>query len=73
MDLAKPGLIKEFCFPNAVFTFKEYLNDYASSATKAKGLKLIDKLTNGIENPSIKEKMTGVLERIESGERDIYF
>ncbi|MGA2142533.1 MAG: [FeFe] hydrogenase H-cluster radical SAM maturase HydG [Brevinematales bacterium] len=73
MDLAKPGLIKEFCFPNAVFTFKEYLNDYASPATRVKGLKLIDKLTHGIENQALKEKMTGVLEKIDSGERDIYF
>ena len=30
MDLAKPGLIKEFCQPNAILTVKEYLEDYAS-------------------------------------------
>jgi len=73
MDLAKPGLIKEFCFPNAVFTFKEYLSDYASPSTREKGLRLIDKLTLGIEKHSIKQKMTEVLEKIEMGERDLYF
>ena len=32
MDLAKPGLIQKFCQTNALFTFKEYLLDYASPA-----------------------------------------
>ena len=27
MDLAKPGLIKEYCKPNAMFTFREYLEE----------------------------------------------
>src|SRR5690606_24404591 len=25
MDLAKPGLIQQFCLPNAILTFQEYL------------------------------------------------
>jgi 2-iminoacetate synthase len=73
MDLAKPGLIKEFCFPNAVFTFNEYLNDYASPPTREKGKELVRKLTQGVENPSLKQKMADVLDKIENGERDIYF
>ena len=53
MDLAKPGLIKEFCMPNAVFTFKEYLIDFASPETKRKGLSLINKIVSGERrNPS---------------------
>ncbi len=34
MDLAKPGLIKHYCMPNAIFTFVEYLEDFASNETK---------------------------------------
>ena len=37
MDLAKPGLIKKKCDPNAVTTFLEYLTDYASEETRAAG------------------------------------
>lgn len=36
MDLAKPGLIKQFCLPNAMFSFKEYLYDFASEETRKK-------------------------------------
>jgi 2-iminoacetate synthase len=73
MDLAKPGLIKEFCMPNGAFTFKEYLLDYASQATREKGLKLIDKIVNELDQKALKEKMTKVLSEIEKGKRDIYF
>ena len=38
MDLAKPGLIKEYCMPNAVFTFREYLEDFAGPEVKEKDL-----------------------------------
>jgi 2-iminoacetate synthase len=34
MDLAKPGLIKGHCDPNALSTFKEFLIDYASEETR---------------------------------------
>ncbi len=37
MDLAKPGLIKEFCMPNGLFTFQEYLLDFAERGNKAQG------------------------------------
>ena len=73
MDLAKPGLIKEFCMPNAVFTFKEYLMDFAKPETREKGLILIDRLVKSVEKENLKKKMKGVIERLECGERDIYF
>ncbi|MFZ1980676.1 MAG: [FeFe] hydrogenase H-cluster radical SAM maturase HydG, partial [Smithella sp.] len=44
MDLAKPGLIQKFCQTNAVFSFKEYLLDYASPQTREAGEKLIRKM-----------------------------
>jgi len=37
MDLAKPGLIQRFCRSNAIFTFMEYLEDYAAEETKTAG------------------------------------
>lgn len=73
MDLAKPGLIKEFCMPNAVFTFKEYLADFASPGTREKGRALIEKILSEIEKPVLKEAMIENLVRIERGERDLYF
>jgi 2-iminoacetate synthase len=73
MDLAKPGLIKDYCMPNAVFTFKEYLEDFAGPATKVKGSRLIEKIMSGINKKSLKSKMTENLEKIADGERDLYF
>jgi 2-iminoacetate synthase len=73
MDLAKPGLIKQYCMPNAIFTFKEYLEDFALPETKAKGLDVIQKLVKDVNNKNLKEKISKNLETIGDGERDIYF
>jgi 2-iminoacetate synthase len=73
MDLAKPGLIKQYCMPNALFTFEEYLQDFASDATKVKGLKLIDKLVDEVEKEQLKKKITKNLDNIKEGQRDLYF
>ncbi len=73
MDLAKPGLIKEFCKPNAMFTFREYLEDYASPDTKAKGLKLLEQLTQTFTKEELKKRVEGNLCKIGEGERDLYF
>jgi 2-iminoacetate synthase len=73
MDLAKPGLIKEYCMPNALFTFKEYLEDFASPPTMKKGFDLIDKLVGEVDSNTLKTKIAGNLESIKEGKRDIYF
>ena len=73
MDLAKPGLIKQYCMPNAIFTFKEYLNDFASPATKAGGVKLIKELIEGVSDENLRERMMRVLDEIDADKRDIYF
>ena len=73
MDLAKPGLIKEYCKPNAMFTFREYLEDYASPETKAKGLELLKKLTQTFPKEELKRRVEGNLCKIGDGERDLYF
>jgi len=73
MDLAKPGLIKQYCMPNALFTFKEYLEDFASQETKTKGFTLINKLVGEVENDALQNKISGNLASIQEGLRDIYF
>ena len=73
MDLAKPGLIKEYCFPNALFSFKEYLHDFAEEETKLKGEELIRKLVKDIPKAKTKERVVSEIHKIEEGERDVYF
>lgn len=73
MDLAKPGLIKEFCMPNGIFTFQEYLMDFASPGTREKGLRLVDRLIEETGKDSLKTKMRSALDEIRAGKRDIYF
>ena len=43
MEICKSQQIQNFCHPNAIMTLKEYLEDYASTDTKAIGDKLIAK------------------------------
>lgn len=71
MDMAKPGLIKEHCDPNALSTFLEYLQDYASEATKQAGFKLIEKTLNSMDDEP-KTRSTKMLEAVRSGKRDVY-
>lgn len=72
MDLAKPGLIKAHCLPNAMFTFAEYLYDFASADLRKKGLALIDKMMADL--PLQRAEQTKInLAKVAKGERDIYF
>ena len=71
MDLAKPGLIKLKCDPNAVTTFQEYLIDFASEAVRCAGEKAID---CELEGMGVKARKTSerMLTKIRSGKRDVY-
>jgi 2-iminoacetate synthase len=73
MDLAKPGLIKLHCLPNALTTLKEYLVDYADKETKQEGEDIIKKELINISDEKRREKTVEYLNRIENGERDLYF
>ena len=73
MDLAKPGLIKQYCLPNAMFSFKEYLYDFASPKTREKGLALIKKMVEELPSSKRKDTVLTELNEIESGKRDCYF
>ena len=72
MDLAKPGLIKRFCEPNAMLTFKEYHEDYASEKTKSAGLDVINSHFEQIADLKLKNRLQSQLSKIDNGERDIY-
>ncbi|HSA06940.1 MAG TPA: [FeFe] hydrogenase H-cluster radical SAM maturase HydG [Candidatus Gastranaerophilales bacterium] len=72
MDLAKPGLIQKFCQPNAILTFKEFLEDYASPETRQAGMECIQKHLAEINDEKLKQSVNKKLDRINDGERDIY-
>jgi len=73
MDLAKPGLIQNFCQPNALLTLQEYLEDYADDETKRIGEELIAKEATKITNKKIEEGFFKKLVKIKNAERDLYF
>jgi 2-iminoacetate synthase len=71
MDLAKPGLIKLKCDPNAVTTFQEYLIDYASETARSIGEQSIEREVCGMSDKARRaaERMLG---KIRAGKRDVY-
>ncbi|MBE6387467.1 MAG: [FeFe] hydrogenase H-cluster radical SAM maturase HydG [Lentisphaerae bacterium] len=73
MSLAKTGQIANCCHPNALITLKEYLEDYASSDTKAKGMSVIEKELEKIPNEVARKTAKEFIEKIASGERDFRF
>jgi 2-iminoacetate synthase len=72
MGLAKTAFINKFCHPNALLTFKEYLEDYAPEPTKIAGNALIATELAGVSDNSRRVIIEERLERIYGGERDIY-
>jgi len=73
MDLAKPGLIQQYCLPNAIMTFQEYLEDYASDETREAGTRLIASMLGDIPTEDRRVAVADRIERIRAGERDLYF
>jgi 2-iminoacetate synthase len=73
MKLAKTGDINYLCRPNAILTFKEFLEDYADSQLKERGEEVLIKEIEMIENPERKKETLKRLKRIEGGERDLFF
>ena len=71
MDLAKPGLIKQKCDPNAVTTFQEYLIDFAAPGVCAKGEQAIACELDGMDAKA-RRNAERMLAHIRSGKRDVY-
>jgi 2-iminoacetate synthase len=73
MSLVKSGQIANCCQPNALMTLKEYLEDYASPDTKAKGEALIEKELEHIPNQKVLQIAKDNLVQIQAGRRDFRF
>jgi 2-iminoacetate synthase len=75
MDLLRSGQEGKLCKLNAVLTYREWLDDFASAETKAIAEPVIRK-----EIEEIRTKMPGVFEQfmkgyrqVKAGTRDLYF
>ena len=73
MELCKAGKIGDICTPNALMTLKEYLMDFASEDTVAKGNILIEREMAKIKNDRVREIATQHIQEIAAGKRDFYF
>lgn len=71
MDLAKPGLIKNYCDVNALSTFTEFLEHYASPGTKKTGDALVETVLNEMP-PSRMKRAKALVEEVRAGGRDVY-
>jgi len=71
MDLAKPGLIKRKCAPNALASFEEYLLDYAGDATKTSGARVISKELGDMD-PAVGKLAKGLIDKVDQGRRDVF-
>ena len=72
MALAKTGNIGKICVPNALATFKEYLNDFASDDTVVKGKEFLESEILR-QNESTQKKVRSMIDKVDNGERDVYF
>lgn len=73
MSLCKRGEIQNCCHPNALLTLKEYLTDYASPDTKARGEEMIAREALTVPRLKTREILQRRLSSIEAGQRDFRF
>ena len=75
MDLLRSGGEGKFCKLNAILTFREWLDDFATPKTKLAGEKVIEKelIETKNKNPLAYPMLVEYYERIKKGERDLYF
>ena len=71
MKVAKSRFVHNYCIPNAIFTLKEYLLDYATPETKAKGEKTLRNHVEQFKGEPVYDTIQKNLKRIENGERDL--
>lgn len=74
MEFAVPGFVKRYCTPNAMLTFLEYLQDYATPETVAAGHKRIRTEIDALpDTEAMKAHVLERLDRVRDGERDLFF
>ena len=71
MDLAKPGLIKHHCAPNALSSCLEYLIDYAKPETRRVGESLVARELNAME-PSVQQIGRRLVTEVQADKRDVF-
>lgn len=72
MNLAKDARVNTLCMPNAILTFKEYLEDYASEETRESASFLLEQELAALPGERLQETVRSMLARIEQGERDLF-
>jgi 2-iminoacetate synthase len=75
MDLLRSGQEGKFCKLNAVLTFREWLDDFASEETKRISESVIQDEISQVKQqmPKAYPEFIKYYERIKNGERDLYF
>ncbi len=75
MQLLRSGQEGKFCKLNAVLTFREWLDDFASNETKEAASSVIKKEIEEVKEqmPSVYNDFISYYEKIKGGARDLYF
>jgi 2-iminoacetate synthase len=75
MELLRSGTEGKFCKLNAVLTFREWLDDFASPETRVVGHKVLaaELAEVKMKNPHAYPRLMESYNRIVAGERDLYF
>lgn len=72
MDLAKPGLIKQHCLPNAILTFAEYVHDFGDDELRGMSHTLIEKMMKDVPGDALRQKVAEMLKKTQEGVHDLY-
>ncbi len=74
MELARPGKIQKYCKPNAMMTFKEYLEDFADDELQKLGENCLEHHLNEIkgDDPDLAGNVKQRLNKIGRKKRDLY-
>ncbi len=75
MELLREGKEANYCKLNAILTFREWLDDFASEETRRRGEKLLKQELEEVrrELPDSYPRLKEYHDRIAAGERDLYF
>lgn len=75
MDLLRSGREGHFCKLNAVLTFREWLDDFASEATREAGERVIREELRQIDErfPQVAPALREAYQQVCAGARDVYF
>lgn len=70
MKVAKSKFVHNYCVPNAIFTLKEYLLDYASEDTRRVGEAVLQEHIERFKGEPIYDTIVENIAKMEQGQRD---